>query len=313
MSAKRSYDVEAKGRGGKGSSSRKATKTRSAPARRASSRPKSLRERRESASQIKNFFLFLLCVAVVGGAFYLLWRPEARISSIRVPDSGYEDAIEKLAFEKMTGTYYSVFPKDSFFFYPEREIKEAILEAYPRLSKISISRAGFTSLSIGFESRASAFVWCGAPEDASLDGQSCYEADEHGFIFASYTEQAGATTTDMLQVYAVLDTASSTGAFPLRARVLGTEKIPGILKFSRTLQAYGTPLRFIAIRADEADIFTEGGTRITYVIGKEREAGESAAAALPKLNLKDGSIEYVDLRFPGKIYLKRADSAVVEE
>jgi len=61
----------------------------------------------------------------------------------------------------------------------------------------------------------------------------------------------------------------------------------------------------VTLRGDEVDLHTEGGTRITYVIGDEGEAAILAATSFPTLNVNDGSIEYVDLRFRNKVYLKR--------
>ncbi|HRH24694.1 MAG TPA: hypothetical protein PK109_03875, partial [Candidatus Paceibacterota bacterium] len=61
------------------------------------------------------------------------------------------------------------------------------------------------------------------------------------------------------------------------------------------------------IRGDEADLFVPPGTRVTYVVGQEVEAAKSAEAAFKGLNLVDGSLLYVDLRFDGKVYVKRRE------
>ncbi|MBU2330176.1 hypothetical protein KKG57_01780, partial [Patescibacteria group bacterium] len=69
----------------------------------------------------------------------------------------------------------------------------------------------------------------------------------------------------------------------------------------------------LAIRNDEADLYTTAGTRITYVLGQEQEAVITAASIFSQLNLNDGSVEYVDLRFAGKGYFKRRQVPEVSE
>ena len=47
------------------------------------------------------------------------------------------------------------------------------------------------------------------------------------------------------------------------------------------------------------------GTRITYVLGDEQNAFAALSSAQSDFNLSDGSVDYVDLRFDGKMYLKK--------
>ena len=49
------------------------------------------------------------------------------------------------------------------------------------------------------------------------------------------------------------------------------------------------------------------GTRVTYVLGDEQNAFTALTSARDDLNLADGSLEYVDLRFDGKVYLKKKE------
>jgi len=65
----------------------------------------------------------------------------------------------------------------------------------------------------------------------------------------------------------------------------------------------------IDLRGDEADLYTPQHTRITYVLGKETVAAQLAHSAFPTMSVNDGSLEYVDLRFDGKVYFKKIGSA----
>ncbi len=297
MSAKRSFDVRPSPR--KKAASAPTVRRRSSVA----SRRKPLKARRREERQKTGMIVLVLALIVMGGSLYLLWRPEIRIATVDASTSEYASSLESIAREKLSGTYSYVFPRDSFFLYPERSIRAAILEAHPGVSSVSISRTGFTSIALRTSERVAAFHWCGSPESPSSD--TCYQADAEGFVFASAPVENASTTLPTLRVYATLVSDADSEGYPLRTHVVGADRIPDILRFSRAIKSLGVPVHSIAIRGDEADLFVPEGTRVTYVIGHEEEAAKGVSAALPSLNLMDGSLEYVDLRFDGKVYLKR--------
>lgn len=301
MSGKRSFDIgsarpKKPTRTSSRKPARKKTQVRKAPPKR-----KTLRERRE-AQENRNQFLVLLGVLVVcGGVLYLLWRPEVRIAEVHADTREDPQEVSALVAETLEGRTHHILPKDSIFFFPEEEISQRLLDAYPRIKEIRISRDGFNAISVETTNRESAFVWCGTPDESI---SSCYETDETGVIFKEYF-QVGSST--QLLVHAYIDTASTTETYPLRARVIGYEHLPAVLAFIQTIEALGTPIPEASIRGDEIDLFAESGTRITYVLGTEERAIKDARASLPSLNLMDGSLLYVDLRFPGKVYVKRTE------
>lgn len=301
MSGKRSFDIgSARSKKTSRTASRKPApkkrEVRKSPAKR-----KSLRERRE-AEQGRNQLLVLFGIVVVcASVLYLFWRPEVRIAEIHADTREDPTEVSALVEDTLDGRTQYVLPKDSIFFFPEEEVEQALLTAYPRIKEVQISRDGFTAISVETLNRESAFVWCGTPEDTLT---SCFETDDTGVIFKEYF-QVGSST--QLLVHAYIDTASTTDSYPLRARVIGYEHLPAVLTFIQTIEALGTPIPEASIRGDEIDLFAESGTRITYVLGNEERAQKDARASLPSLNLMDGSISYVDLRFPGKVYVKRTE------
>lgn len=298
MSAKRSFDLESRPAPRKRAAARRPARAKREPAAR---RRKTLREKRADAQGVKNMLMLAGVAAIIGTAIYGFWRPEVRIVRVIAANDTYV----ALAQSELEGAYYHVFPRDSFFFYPENAIREAILAESPEVSSVSVSREGFDAIQITTTERRSALRWCGTPYEAPAVSHECYEADADGMLFR-VAEAENASSTMGLRVYAELDTASSTMHYPLRAKVMGVDNMRDVLRFVEDVQSFSVPVHALGIRGDEADLYTPQGTRITYVIGKEREAKESASAAFPKLNLVDGSVQYVDLRFPGKVYVKRA-------
>ncbi len=268
--------------------------------------------RRKYRRFVLAIMLVLLAMLLCAGG-WAMWQPALRVQSVSAGGIHAEE-MKTLAAEALSGTYYFIIPKDSILFLPKEEIRERILDAHPDVSAVSVKRSGFDSITVSSVARTPAFVWCGVSIESEASGTGlCYEADALGLLFAPVhpTEPAIASSTPSvsgrLSVYAPL-----TEATPLRAHVANAAIIPDVLRLQRGLASLGASIEKIQIRGDEADFYTVGGTRITYVIGDEINAGALAASAFPSLNLNDGSIQYVDLRFSGKVYLKREGEAETE-
>ena len=236
---------------------------------------------------------------LAGVALYLVWLPALRVSDV---DAVGPHAVEarQLAQQALWGTHAFVLPRNSLFFIPEDDIRARILESHPDIEAVSISATGLTSLLVTTLPRAEAFVWCGVAREES-DG-SCYSANAEGLIFAPVSAEV-ASTTAALRVYAPVE--GQEGASPVKARIGHASRIPVALRFVKAMQILGANVVSVSFRGDEADLYTEAGTRITYVLGREEEAAGIAASVFPQLALNDGSIAYVDLRFSGKAYFKR--------
>ncbi len=262
----------------------------------------SLRERRERARSRFGFLLLFLMVLCMGAVVYGFWRPEVRVSEIQAKDLPDEEKAVSVLREVIDGKYLGILPRDSIFFYPEEEAITALLHAFPSLESVSIGRNSFSALSIEGVRREVGFLWCGeSAVDFSIDSKTCYEADEAGFVFAPHLE---AYDPALFPVYGALSGERS-GADPVGASVVGAKHLLTLLLFVEGIKELGVPVLGVYIKDDEAELFVTPETRLIYVLGNEEEAIESAKAALEDLNLLNGSIEYVDLRFSGKLYVKR--------
>jgi hypothetical protein len=267
----------------------------------------SLKQRRKKKRQTARYVFLFIVLAIVAGVFYALWRPFDRVQQVTVqgPDA---DVVHQIALTNLGGTYWHLLPHNSIFFFPTAKIRAAVLDANPDLSAVSFARTSFSTLEIRTTARASAFIWCGTSIDTPNADGSCYNADIEGLLFkiADPSEVGTASSTsNHVRVFSGLDRDVAGGQSPVRAHVTYASAIPESLKFVTSVQQLGVPVSALALRGDEADLWLQGPTRITYVLGHEKDAAELAASALPGLSLTNGSIEYVDLRFPGKVYIKK--------
>jgi hypothetical protein len=265
-----------------------------------------LKERRRRIRRIGLIVFVVLLVVALGTSVYVLWRPALRIQNISI--EGFDaPTLEPIIKTALSGTYVYLFPRDSIVLFPKQAIRDDILNAYPDISAVSVSRSGFTAITVKTIERVSAFDWCGSIPDSSAP---CYQADAEGLVFAEAINtipEDGASTTPsgVLRIYAPLVEASGTPDSPIRAHVANADRLPSVLRFERAMTQLGADVVSLQLRDDEADLYVRSGTRITYVVGNEEGAAQLAATTFPQLNLDDGSIIYVDLRFDGKVYLKK--------
>ncbi len=267
-----------------------------------------LKKRRKKTQKAALIVFGVLSLVLVGMLFYVAWLPALRITSVAATGPHAEEA-ETLARQSIQGTHAFVLPRNSLFFVPESDIRASILRAHPDIEAVSISAAGLTTLTIRTLPRPEAFVWCGvAPE---VREPTCYSANAEGLIFAPVSLER-ASTTPALSIFAPVE--GREGESPIKARIGYASRIPEVLRFVKAMQSLGADVVSLTIRGDEADLVTRAGTRLTYVLGREQEAAGVAASVFPQLALNDGSILYVDLRFSGKAYFKRAgEPAATEE
>ena len=266
-----------------------------------------------------SILFFILCSALVYG----LWRDSVRIS--RVVIYGADQSFSEVATAAMQGSYLGLAPRDSVFFVPESRIRSNIMAAHPDIAAVSIFRNGLTGLSIKVDYRVPVAQWCGAsPDPRRFDlnasstrsnlvgsGADCYFFDASGFVFATTsTDSTGspqaAQSVNSFTVYEPWASQASPTS-PIGSTLPNADKLPSAFDFARQLVSFGSPVTEIVFRDGEVDDYLESGTRITYVLGHESDAFTALASARTNLNLSDGSLDYVDMRFDGKVYLKKAE------
>ncbi len=250
---------------------------------------------------LASIFCVLLAASVYG-----LWQSQVRIS--RVVIYGERQSLAQIATEAMQGSWFGIIPFNSTFFVPESRIRAAIMAAYPDIAAVSIFRDGLTGLSIRVNDRVPIAQWCGIAPSAlakdsadTVDAPECYFFDANGFVYATVDT---IRPVNQFDVYEALATEVATSS-PIGLTLPYADEFPDAFDFARKLASFGSPTVSIVFRGDEVDDLLKSGTRITYVLGHESDAFTALTSARADLNLADGSLDYVDLRFDGKVYLKK--------
>lgn len=251
--------------------------------------------------------VFLLLLLTAG--IYGLNQSVVRISNIKVFGSSASSSISIIASEAMQGSYFGIIPRNSTFFLPVARIRAGILTAYPDIAAVSIFRNGFSGLSIKVDDRIPIARWCGLitlPSSTtpplsgtvSMVSGNCYYFDANGFVFAL------ATVTPAVNSFILYESPASKGN-PVGSTLPHAGAFPATFDFARQLGTLGSPVSSVVIHGNEVDDYLSSGTEIAYLLGHEQAAYAALVSARADFNLSDGSITYVDLRFKGKIYLKK--------
>jgi hypothetical protein len=94
----------------------------------------------------------------------------------------------------------------------------------------------------------------------------------------------------------------------LGATLPAAHTLPAAFDFARQLSGLGSPVVRVVYREREVDDYLENGTRVTYVRGEEASSFTALLASHVASDIARGALDYIDLRFPGKVYLKKRSS-----
>lgn len=112
-----------------------------------------------------------------------------KLSFLRVTNISANDTInikseevKKDVLDMVSGNYYFIIPKDSYFFLSKEKIKNKIVDDFKRIDTIEIKNKGTTGLEIEITERQPEVMICdGFREDE--EGEHCSFADKQGIIF----------------------------------------------------------------------------------------------------------------------------------
>lgn len=259
-----------------------------------------LAERRRVRRRRMMFVCGALALVFVGAGVYGLWQTPVRVARVEI--IGADGSLMPVAKSVLDGSYFGLAPRDSIFFLPKGDIRAAVLNAYPDAAAVSIARTGLNSINVSVLKRVPIARWCGAVPPAATTTSACYLFDADGVLYSAVSKGGGKPVNDFV-VYAP---RGEGGDEPLGTTLLGASTFPSAFDFARELGSYGSPVVAVAFRDGETDDYLASGTRVTYLTGDEQAAFTALVSAHDDLPLGDGSLDYVDLRFSGKVYVRRA-------
>lgn len=273
-------------------------------------RNKSLRSskmtrRKRRSSLFKFLFFVLVLVILVAGSAYLLKRPEVMIKNIILDGNETVPTEEIVGFvrEKLSGSYFFVFPRSSIFIYPQRQIEESIPLKFTKIENVEVVFNSFDSISVTVKERNPKALWCG---ENRLEGgiPECFFLDEKGLL---YTRSPAFTGDVYFRFYGPLGEGSSIGQ-----HFLPESKFKEISFFLQFLMESDIQAVELAVgNENDYELYLENGTKVLFAQdGDLSLILDNLQSILLSDDLKEHGtvgIDYIDLRFGNKVYYKFID------
>ena len=263
--------------------------------------PRLARRRRKVLIQ-KAVFLGVATLLLVASAVWLSHLEAITISKISVAGTSppTANAVEAFIQHELAGKYWHLFPKANIAFFPRSAVEAAVLDAFPRLSSIELRLGDLDFIQAIVTERSSAALWCEAAKEE--EASDCYYLDQSGVLFEKAPEFEGNV---FLRVYGGISKTSHT----VGSQVLTPEQFKKLYSFIISLRDLKLAPTAVTIDAErDYTITLQGGMKI--LVGDNQdvsEVRENLEAILGADEFKDGKLErleYLDLRFGNKVYLK---------
>jgi len=271
----------------------------------------------------KHFVLYSLCalcalLLFVGGLAWLSHSSNVMITRVEVLGARTLSAedIKNFASLYLSGAHAFFFPKANAFLYPRRKIQEGLLDAYPELISVNVSRDGFKTLAITLLERSSEAWWCGEElfTEENASEKKCYAVDESGVVF----DDAEEFQEHALELYGALSKEAVRGRFtekkPLGFYFAERGAYAELMVFAEKLRAYGLSPETLIKReeGDYAFIFANGSsiifdnnTKKDILMIHLNTALETGQISKEDFSSPFSPLEYLDLRFENRVYYKR--------
>lgn len=238
------------------------------------------------------FWLGILALIVAGGIFYCLFFLEAfQIEKIIVSGDNKvaKEDIEFLAGQRLESKIL-FFKTKSIFAVDLGQIKKYILNYFPQIAEVKISRGFFDAVNVIVTERQALAVWC--------QDEKCFLLDQEGIIFEEVIE-------DKPELVLI---KNESGINELGKRVIEKELLSQVLEIKAQVEGNtGIPVKEAFLVSEERlNMKTAEGWEIYFNLKGDLgwQITELKLVLEKQIPLdKRGKLEYIDLRF-SRVYYK---------
>ena len=207
-----------------------------------------------------------------------------------------------LASNILASRVWGIFPRNRVFFVPINTIREEIIKEYPQIESASVSHIFPHTLSIKIEERSVWALYCKKNPADIPDHKECMYINNKGVAFSKAPQLEGEIVWRIIQV-APLD-----GEIEVGTSVIDESTVHTIDIMQNTLSNLKLKAREFVLDEEYSGslaVFTDGGWKILLEKRTEPErAAENLILVLEKQISNKNNLEYIDLRFPDKVFFK---------
>lgn len=212
------------------------------------------------------------------------------ISGNAAPDAA---ALQAIVERSLAGESFWIFPRSDIFFVSSKMMAADIADAFPSIASVSVSKKFFSTVVVTIEEKKSSAIWC-------LDS-ACDYIDSSGTAF----EKAPVSATSSAIVF-------GDGSVPhIGMPLLPSDEFTPLMIFINDLPDRGIQPSSVALSDDgEANVYV--GTSTYLIVDPTKDLSQSLANLDRVLSDATSGIsvatlytlQYIDLRFPDKIFYK---------
>ncbi|MBI4059469.1 hypothetical protein HY406_00185 [Candidatus Giovannonibacteria bacterium] len=252
------------------------------------------RKRRWALIKISSWTLLVILSAAAGISFFYI--PSLRVGAISF--QGLESLNEAALAQEISGIlsrkYFWLFPKNNVVFLPREEIS-ALLERTLRIGEFAIKTSLPSKLEIQIKERKPWAVWC-REEGETIS--ACALSDKNGFVFAAAPIFSGS---------AVLKILDQRGRDYFGENFMEPEKFHEINSFAERLEKRLGEEVFAMELKDNGEFRLVLKSGWYAILDFETDLGrafDNLVLSLDNLGNSGQKLEYVDLRFPDKVFYR---------
>ncbi|MEN9605015.1 MAG: hypothetical protein RJB39_700 [Candidatus Parcubacteria bacterium] len=233
----------------------------------------------------RKFLTWILTIVVIAGVIYLIYGEPLRISAMNIEGNKHTSTedIAKIEREYLEAHRFFILPQNNIVFFSSRKFKRAVMEQVPGVASIELD--GMKNIVVKISDRRATGIWC---NDTLLE--ECYFFDDTGVVFKKSFDFIGYVFAKWYGVGMTTQIGETVGCVPA---CTNQKYIPFLLAHKIESIEYGVDTQRLQ-------------SLNNYVIKASNNAtttmNHMKTLELKKVNLTQ--IQYVDVRFPHKIYYK---------
>ncbi len=280
-------------------------------------RTKKAQEKERKRLIIKSIIITIIVIIVFTLFSYVVNLKSLKIYDIKISTNGIleEEVIKNAIDSDIDNKYFWILPKRTILRFRYNSLENKLKNDFPRIKTISIKRKNISSLFIKIEEREPKALWCGdivppiANQETSEEMRkteslwgTCYLIDKTAFIYAKAPVFSGNVFP---RYYGSLEHSE-----PIGQKYLPTKEYTEWQNFYSELEKNKLPPQALLF-VDEKDVelYVSNGLKILIPRNEDKEKiKKRISAVLNSGNVKkNDDIEYVDLRFGNKAFIKYLD------
>jgi len=244
---------------------------------------------------LRGFSVFGAVVLVLIFAFAGLARiPYFKIKKVAIEGNATLGSEELMSgvLGAMAGNYFFIFPKNNILLALSGEIEKKIINEFPRVKSISISKNLPDSLSTKIEERKSTALLC---KDAE-----CYFLDENGFAFEKSPYFSG-------NIFIKFSDERESSTWKSGFQVISEEQFKGLMALIGSAAREGVIVTDVILKKEGIyNLNTQEGWQIILSERNDFKIATDNFKITLDNQIKDkrSKLEYIDLRLANKVFYK---------